>query len=219
MESSLKTTDAFAAPASLLDDRFEHDTCGVGFVASALGKPSHQILENALTALSRLEHRGAVAADGASSDGIGLMAGVPRALLLKATGVELADDALLGLGMLFLPQDETRAEKVIEDCLTAQEMRVLAWRDVPTRPKILGEIALSTMPKIRQVLVADDASMTLSRWRSGSTLRASSLSAPCKLAKSRAISVRFPRRRVYKAMCLGRRCRSLSGPELAGVCD
>ena len=144
---------------SLIDARFDSDSCGVGFVASALGKTNHGILEKALTALARLEHRGAVAADGASSDGIGLMSNVPRALLLKATGVTLADDALLGVGMLFLPQDETRAEKVIESALESQGLRILAWRDVPTRPEILGEIALSTMPKIKQVLVADGATV------------------------------------------------------------
>ena len=129
----------------------------MGFVASALAKPSHRILEDALTALARLEHRGAVAADGASSDGVGLMTNVPRALLLKATGIELADDATLGVGMIFTPQEETRAEAVIESALRAQELRVLAWRDVPMRPEILGEIARSTMPKVRQVLVADAA--------------------------------------------------------------
>ena len=140
---------------SLVDARFDSDSCGVGFVASALQRPSYDILQKALTALSRLEHRGAVASDGASSDGIGLMAAVPRALLLEATGVSLAADEPLGLGMVFLPQDETRTEAVIEECLRSQELRVLAWRDVPTRPEILGEIALSTMPKIRQVLIAD----------------------------------------------------------------
>ncbi|MBB5064325.1 glutamate synthase-related protein [Granulicella mallensis] len=141
--------------SSLIDARFEHDSCGVGFVASVLGKASHKILQDALTALSRLEHRGAVASDGASSDGIGLMSNVPRELLLRATGVELSDSALLGVGMLFLPQAETRAEAVMESCLASQDLGVLAWRDVPTRTEILGEIALSTMPKIRQVLVAD----------------------------------------------------------------
>ena len=144
---------------SLIDARFDRDSCGVGFVASALGKTNHDILQKALTALARLEHRGAVAADGASSDGIGLMSGVPRALLLAETGVALADDELLGVGMVFLPQNETRAEAVIESALVSQGMRVLAWRDVPTRPEILGEIALSTMPKIRQVLVADGATV------------------------------------------------------------
>jgi glutamate synthase (ferredoxin) len=140
---------------SLIDSRFDHDSCGVGFVASATGKINHDILLKGLTALARLEHRGAVAADGASSDGIGLMTSVPRALLLAETGVSLADDALLGVGMLFLPKDETRAEKVMESALESQGMRVLAWRDVPTRPEILGEIALSTMPVIKQVLVAE----------------------------------------------------------------
>jgi len=139
----------------LLDPRFEHDSCGVGFIASATGKATHDILLKGLTALARLEHRGAVAADGASSDGIGLMTSVPRALLLKETGIELADDLLLGVGMLFLPAEETRAEKVLESALVSQGMKVLGWREVPTRPEILGEIALSTMPKIRQVLVAD----------------------------------------------------------------
>ena len=139
----------------MLDPRFEHDSCGVGFIASATGKATHDILLKGLTALARLEHRGAVAADGASSDGIGLMTSVPRALLLKETGIELADDLLLGVGMLFLPAEETRAEKVLESALVSQGMKVLGWREVPTRPEILGEIALSTMPKIRQVLVAD----------------------------------------------------------------
>ena len=142
---------------NLIDPRFDQDSCGVGFVVSALAKANRRILEDALTALSRLEHRGAVAADGASSDGVGLMTNVPRALLLKATGVELQGNELLGVGMVFLPQEETRAEAVIESALKAQELKVLAWRDVPMRPEILGEIARSTMPKVRQVLVADDA--------------------------------------------------------------
>jgi glutamate synthase (ferredoxin) len=141
--------------SNLIDPRFDHDSCGVGFVASAVAKAGHGILEKALTALARLAHRGAVAADGASSDGVGLMTNVPRELLLASTGLTLGEGELLGVGMLFLPQDEARAEAVLESAIEAQEMRVLGWRDVPTRPEILGEIALSTMPKIRQVLVAD----------------------------------------------------------------
>jgi len=148
---------AIEAPASLIDSRFDHDSCGVGFVASALGKSNHQILQHALTALSRLEHRGAVAADGASSDGIGLMTAVPRQLLLIETGVELGAGEKLGVGMAFWPSAETRAEGVLEQCLLSQQLKVLVWRDVPTRPEILGEIALSTMPSIRQVLIADSA--------------------------------------------------------------
>ena len=59
--------------------------------------------------------------------------------------------------MVFLPAEETRAEGVLESSLRAQELKVLGWRDVPIRPEVLGEIALSTMPRIRQVLVADAA--------------------------------------------------------------
>src|ERR1700734_2360078 len=102
---------------SLLDERFDHDSCGVGFVASVDAVPSHKILEQALTALGRLAHRGAVAADGKSSDGVGIMTAVPRALLLEAMGLHLASNQALGVGMLFLPAEETRAETALEQCL------------------------------------------------------------------------------------------------------
>src|SRR5579875_2953650 len=104
---SVGDSQPFESPVNLIDSRFDQDSCGVGFVASALAKSSHKILDDALTALARLEHRGAVAADGASSDGVGLMTNVPRALLLRSVGIDLADDATLGVGMIFLPQEET----------------------------------------------------------------------------------------------------------------
>lgn len=191
--------------ASLLDPRFDHDSCGVGFVASALGHTNHKILQYALTALSRLEHRGAVAADGASSDGIGLMAAVPRNLLLAATGIELGADETLGVGTVFWPHAETRAEAVLESCLASQQLRVLTWRDVPTRPEILGEIALSTMPRIRQVLVADAAPqdpdpmerrLYLARKQFERTVAFGEVTGYiCSLSTTTI---------VYKAMCLGR---------------
>ncbi len=146
-----------ASPTSLIDPRFDRDSCGVGFVASSLGISNHQILQHGLTAVSRLEHRGAVAADGASSDGIGLMTAVPRKLLLASMGLELSAGEALGVGMVFWPLQETRAEAVLESCLSSQQLRVLGWRDVPVRAEILGPIALSTMPRIRQVLVTDAA--------------------------------------------------------------
>ena len=140
---------------SLIDPRFDSDSCGVGFVATTTGHASHGIVADALIALGRLAHRGATAADGKSSDGVGIMAAVPRELLLSATGLELAAEKLLGVGMLFLPEGETRAEAVLTRCLASVDLEVLAWRDVPTRVEVLGEIALSAMPKIRQVLVVD----------------------------------------------------------------
>jgi glutamate synthase (NADPH/NADH) large chain len=140
---------------NLVDPIFDHDSCGVGFVASVAGGPTHEIVQHALTALSRLAHRGATAADGKSSDGVGLMTAVPRELLLNATGVELASDRLLGVGMVFLPSDETRLETILERCLASHDLEVLVWRDVPVSTDALGAIALGAMPKIRQVLIAD----------------------------------------------------------------
>src|SRR5580692_12476170 len=75
--------------SSLIDERFDHDSCGVGFVAAVDGAPSHVILQQALTALGRLAHRGATAADGKSSDGVGVMTAVPRALLTRAANLAM----------------------------------------------------------------------------------------------------------------------------------
>jgi glutamate synthase (ferredoxin) len=142
---------------SLIDERFDHDSCGVGFVASVDAVPSHGILQQSLTALGRLAHRGATAADGKSSDGVGVMTAVPRELLLTATGLVLDASQVLGVGMLLLPVEEMRAEGLLERCLLSHDFEVRCWRDVPVRTEFLGEMALSTMPKIRQVLVVDAA--------------------------------------------------------------
>ena len=142
---------------SLVDARFDSDSCGVGFVASVDARPTHEILQQALTALARLAHRGAVASDGKSSDGVGISTVIPKALLLRETGVALGENEPLGIGMVFLPQDEMRAETLLERCIQSQDLKVLCWRDVPIDVSVLGEIALSTMPKIRQVLVGDAA--------------------------------------------------------------
>src|SRR6202789_3123694 len=98
--------------ASLVDERFDHDSCGVGFVASVDAFSTHAILRQALTALSRLAHRGATAADGKSSDGVGVMTAIPRSLLVKAANLSIGDTQLLGVGMLLIPVEETRAEDV-----------------------------------------------------------------------------------------------------------
>src|SRR5271156_1249322 len=90
---------------SLVDPRFEHESCGVGFVATLTNIPSHDILEKALTALARLEHRGAVAADGKSSDGIGITTAIPRDYLLASAGVSLDAAHPLAVGVVFFPPE------------------------------------------------------------------------------------------------------------------
>src|SRR6201987_3374561 len=97
---------------SLVDPRFDHESCGVGFVATLTNRPSHDILTKALTALARLEHRGAIAADGKSSDGIGLTTGIPREFLLAETAITLDEDKPLAVGVVFFPSesDESHAQ-------------------------------------------------------------------------------------------------------------
>jgi glutamate synthase (ferredoxin) len=153
--ASARLIEPLATRSSLIDERFDHDSCGVGFVASVDAVPTHKILEQALTALGRLAHRGATAADGKSSDGVGVMTAVPRAELVKAANLEIDDTQVLGVGMVLLPVGETRAEGLLERCLLSHDFKVLCWRDVPVCTEFLGEMALATMPRMRQVLVVD----------------------------------------------------------------
>ncbi len=141
--------------AGLYDPRYEHESCGVGFVATLTDIPSHHILEQALEALGRLAHRGAIAADGLSSDGIGICTAVPRELLLASTGIVLSPEQPLAVGAVFLPADGSvnDFQNALNGILSAHGFDLLGWREVPTRPEILGEIARSTMPVIQQVLL------------------------------------------------------------------
>ena len=119
----------------LYDPRFEHESCGVGFIATLTDVASHQILTQALEALSRLAHRGAVASDGLSSDGIGIATAIPRELLLASAGITLAADKPLAVGVVFFPADGEESHYNLEDALAAQGFEVLAWRNVPTRTR------------------------------------------------------------------------------------
>ncbi len=152
---------SFAPPpsyidGSLIDPRFDFDSCGVGFVAQLSAEPSHQILEHALGALARLEHRGAVAADGKSSDGVGVTTAIPREWLLIQSGLSLDESSPLGVAVLFLPRDDSAQRAEIEAALFEQDMEVLTWRPVPIRPETLGEIAASSRPEIWHLLVTSD---------------------------------------------------------------
>ena len=188
---------------SLLDPRFEFDSCGVGFVASTQADANHPILEHALTALARLAHRGAVATDGLSSDGVGVMTGVPRAFLLAQTGLSMPETEALGVGMLFALTGETRFKAVLEQCLVAHECTVLGWRDVPVQVDVLGEIARSTMPEVHQVMVRSggdpetfEKRLYLARKAfERAVIAGESSGYVCSLSSQTL---------VYKAMCLGR---------------
>ncbi|HEY4963041.1 MAG TPA: glutamate synthase central domain-containing protein, partial [Terriglobales bacterium] len=147
---------SFSGGINLVSSRFDHDSCGVGFVATLHGQSDHEILRLALTALGRLAHRGAIAADGKSSDGVGVQTAVPRSFLLSQTGITLRPEQPLAVGMLFLPQNEEAAQRDgqrFKACLSARGFEWLGWRDVPIARDVLGELALASLPVIRQALV------------------------------------------------------------------
>ena len=146
------------APRGLYDPRFEHDACGIGFVARLSGEPSHTILAQALTAVGNMVHRGGVAADGKSGDGAGVLTQIPRAFFareLQQRGIRYPVEDL-AVGMIFLPQDEgqrAQARQLVEQGLTQYGLSLLAWRQVPVDLDALGESARASCPVIEQALV------------------------------------------------------------------
>jgi glutamate synthase (ferredoxin) len=194
----------------LYDPRFEHDACGIGFVARIDGRPGHEILAMALEALGNLEHRGAVADDAKTGDGAGVLAQLPRELLLRelarqGVSAPAADD--LALAMCFLPQDEAahaQACTIVARALAAREVALLAWRDVPVNPEALGDRAKAAMPRIRQAILARPAGLDdtafertlfLARKEIETALSAQGLSAYLPSLSARTV--------VYKGLLLG----------------
>lgn len=146
--------------SSLYDSKFEHDACGVGFVANTNGKKERRILDYALEALCNLAHRGALDADAKTGDGAGVLIQVPQAFFqseaAKAAGVDAVDEAV-AVGFVFMPSDnDEHVSQAVDILQTASEefgMKVFGWRDVPVNPKCLGDKARSTMPLMKQILV------------------------------------------------------------------
>ena len=139
---------------SLYRPEYEHDACGVGFIANTSGKKEHRILEFALQSLCRLAHRGALDADGITGDGAGVLTQLPTEFFLKKTaelGVELESVAEIGVGFFFLPQDPELAEKcdeIVESATDRFSVSRIGWREVPVNSSCLGEKAVKTLPQI-----------------------------------------------------------------------
>src|SRR5690606_15393707 len=147
----------------LYDPRFEHDSCGFGLIAQIDSRPSRWLVETAVSALARLNHRGAVAADGITGDGCGLLVHRPEAYLRAvAEKSKWRLGSVFTAGNFFLPHDEQRAlhcRRVLEEELNRVEVRVVGWRALPTRPEVCGETARATLPAVAQLFVSGGASM------------------------------------------------------------
>ncbi len=146
-----------APPAAqgLYDPRYEHDACGVAMVATLSGVPSHTIVDQGLTALRNLEHRGASGADPDSGDGAGILLQVPDEFLRAVVEFPLPPKGAYVVGAAFLPADDPgAAQEVVEQIAVQEGMTVLGWRDVPTVPDLVGPTARAVMPVIRQLFLA-----------------------------------------------------------------
>ncbi|NDY96543.1 glutamate synthase large subunit [Wenzhouxiangella limi] len=144
------------APRTLHHPDFERDSCGFGLVARLDRQPSREVVDDALAALNRLTHRGAVAPDGKTGDGCGVLIRKPAEFLAhaaEAAGIEVG--SRFAVGTLFLDPDDgaDRQRQRLEEELIATGLMTAGWRPVPTEPDACGEPALRTLPRIEQIFV------------------------------------------------------------------
>jgi glutamate synthase (ferredoxin) len=136
----------------LYSNQYEHDSCGIGFIAHLKGEKSHQIVTDALTALANMEHRGACGCEANTGDGAGVLIQIPDALLREETsklGFDLPQEGKYGVGLVFLPNDEkeqAHAKQLLEEVVSDKGQKLLGWREVPYDDSMIGDTAKSVMP-------------------------------------------------------------------------
>ncbi len=148
---------AFPPPQGLYDPGHEHDACGVAFVATLTGVPSHDIVRQGITALLNLDHRGAAGAEPNSGDGAGILIQVPDAFLRAVVDFDLPPQHAYAVGTAFLPGDAEQVAKTrrrVEEIAVEEGLSVLGWREVPVDPSTLGRTAHGVMPSFAQLFVA-----------------------------------------------------------------
>ncbi|SFI94070.1 glutamate synthase (NADPH/NADH) large chain [Amycolatopsis sacchari] len=151
------TRHSSTEPQGLYDAQYEHDACGVAFVADLAGRRNHEIVKKALVALRNLEHRGARGAEPDTGDGAGILIQVPDAFYREVVDFALPEAGHYAVGTAFLPVDETargRAMSAIEGIAAEEGMSVLGWRELPVDPEHVGPTAKSVMPHFSQLFLA-----------------------------------------------------------------
>ncbi len=143
----------------LYDPGFEHDSCGIGAVVNMRGVKTHGTVEQALHIVENLEHRAGKDGEGKTGDGVGIMLQISHKFFKKVTkplGIELGDEREYGVGTFFFPQDmlaRNQAMKMFEIIVEKEGLEFLGWRQVPTRPELIGRKAVDKMPCILQGFV------------------------------------------------------------------
>jgi glutamate synthase (NADPH) large chain len=141
----------------LYREEYERDSCGFGLIASLDDKPSHWLVQTAMISLNRLTHRGAIATDGKTGDGCGLLLKKPEKFLRAvAREAKIKLSPRFAAGLVFLNQDPAlaalaRAE--LKGQLEAEGLTLAGWRSLPTNPEACGPEALKTLPHIEQIFV------------------------------------------------------------------
>ncbi len=140
----------------LYDSQYEHDACGVGFVADLTGERRHDTVASALTVLRNLDHRGAKGADPDSGDGAGILTQVPDELLRSRCKFDLPPAGSYAAGLAFLPARRDRAivQAGVARIAASEGLAVLGWRDVPHDPAFCGNEARAELPQLVQLVVA-----------------------------------------------------------------
>jgi glutamate synthase (NADPH/NADH) large chain len=149
-----------AATEGLYDSRFEHDACGVGFVADLSARGGHDVVARALRVLCNLEHRGAKGADPDTGDGAGILTQIPDHFFRAVTGLPLPEPGAYAVGLAFLPADypeRTVVTAAIAALAADEGLTVLGWREVPNDPGACGPGARERLPHLAQLFVAGAA--------------------------------------------------------------
>jgi glutamate synthase (NADPH) large chain len=147
----------------LYSPEFEHDNCGAGFICNLKGKRTNDIIHKALDILVRLEHRGAVSADGRTGDGAGILIEIPHTYFQKVCNFDLPESKEYAVGMVFLPPSANQrkiVKEIFEQQILRQGLNIIGWREVPVDHNCLGSIAALTEPNVQQIFIgkAEDIS-------------------------------------------------------------
>lgn len=144
-------------PRGLYHPQFERENCGFGLIAHRDGLASHYLVDTAISSLARMTHRGAVAADGKSGDGCGLLLGMPQVFMrakAAAAGIKLSPQ--FAVGMIFFPDRRSslnNAKDIFEQAIQDSGLNIAGWLQVAVEPRVCGEEAMRSKPQIMQVFV------------------------------------------------------------------
>jgi glutamate synthase (NADPH/NADH) large chain len=144
------------AKQGLYSPEFEHDNCGAGFICNLNGIRTNDIIHKALDILVRLEHRGAVSADGKTGDGAGILIEIPHEFFKQTCDFLIPERKEYAVGMVFLPKSANQAAICVKEFtnkIEEQGLTIIGWRNVPVKHACIGEIAAKTEPTIKQVFI------------------------------------------------------------------